>query len=945
MQLLERAHDLHLVEETVHACLGGRGGFLVIEGTSGIGKSSLLLAGRTRAQAAGMNVLHARASELEQTFAYGLVRQLLEPVVMTMAPRERTHLFREAATHAAPLFEPSAVGRAPASEDEAFALVHGLYWLMVNLSEDRPTMVVVDDVQWSDAASLRWLGYLTRRIDGHDLVVLAAARPRPADEHPLLAELLANPSTTVVRPRALSVTAVATLVRETLGEHAEEEFWLECHRATGGNPLLVHELLRALAADGIAPTAPFAHIASAIAPDAVTRSVNLRLSRLSEGTEAVARAVAMLGDGVDPAYVAELADVDRTELAQSIADLTRVDLLASGGPARFAHPLLRNAVYERVAPSERLRAHARAADVLTSHGAPLEAVASQLLQAPPQSTGHAVAVLREAAAQAAARGARESAATYLERALEEHVDEAEKLELLVELARAEISLGRASGVPRLREVLALGPSGPRARELVLTLASALFWWRQHEEALSLLEEALAGHEVTDDYSRRVEATLLAIAVRHPTLRMTVEERLRALDVDDADEPGTQVLLGVRAFVDATRGRWRERAVADAERALTLGSRETGDVVSVPYGRALYVLLFADRLDEIVRLADASIKQSRRSGHAFDVANASAFRARAQFFRAEVQDAEADARLAAEALPNPDTVLTSYIAGILALVLVERGALDEAAGIVYRLDLGSFDALTRTPLLWARTAVAAARGDHRSALAEALAAREISEGLGFVNPAFSTWRSDAALAHHFLGAHPEALELARSDVELAQQWGAPRSLGRGLRVLGIIEGGEKGIDHLRRAVEVLEGSQARLEYLYALTYLGSGLRRRNRRAEARDPLRRALDGARRGGVTRLAEIAHDELVATGARPRRLSSTGVDALTPSERRIATMATSGRSNREIAQNLFVTLRTVEMHMSNVFRKLGISARTQLPAALGDARPGETAAGTSGA
>ena len=204
--------------------------------------------------------------------------------------------------------------------------------------------------------------------------------------------------------------------------------------------------------------------------------------------------------------------------------------------------------------------------------------------------------------------------------------------------------------------------------------------------------------------------------------------------------------------------------------------------------------------------------------------------------------------------------------------------------------------------------------------------------GHTNPpaSFPAWRSLAALEHHALDEAPEALALAREEVELARAWGAPRTLGRALRILGLIEGGDDGIERIREAVAVLEPSPARLEHAYALADLGAALRRANHRAEAREQLRHALELAQRGGATLLAEQAHEELIATGARPRRIVLTGAASLTPSERRIAAMAAEGLSNREIAQALFVTLRTVEMHLSNAFRKLGVSSRTQLPAAL---------------
>jgi DNA-binding CsgD family transcriptional regulator len=261
-----------------------------------------------------------------------------------------------------------------------------------------------------------------------------------------------------------------------------------------------------------------------------------------------------------------------------------------------------------------------------------------------------------------------------------------------------------------------------------------------------------------------------------------------------------------------------------------------------------------------------------------------------------------------------------------------------------IDVAS-DPFSSTPLLRARSMLAAARGDHRAALDDALELGRALAAFGHVNPAVShpPWRSLAAIEHHALGETEAALAVAREDFELARTWAAPRTLGRSLRILGLIEGSSEGTERIREAVSLLEGSPARLEHAYALTDLGASLRRGNRRAEAREVLRAGLELALRLGATVLADRAHEELVATGARPRRLVLSGVDSLTPSERRIAAMAAEGLSNREIAQALFVTLRTVEMHLSNAFRKLDVSSRTQLPAALASSAAEAVAATTA--
>jgi DNA-binding CsgD family transcriptional regulator len=197
-----------------------------------------------------------------------------------------------------------------------------------------------------------------------------------------------------------------------------------------------------------------------------------------------------------------------------------------------------------------------------------------------------------------------------------------------------------------------------------------------------------------------------------------------------------------------------------------------------------------------------------------------------------------------------------------------------------------------------------------------------------------WRATLSLAVKAAGQHDEALEIAREDVELARTFKVPRELGMALRAAGLIEGGRAGIELLREAVTVLEGSPAKLERARGLTDLGAAIRREGVRSGAREPLRAGLDLARRCGATALAQRAHQELVATGARPRRLVLSGVDSLTASERRVAELASEGLTNREVAQTLFVTEKTVEGHLGHAYQKLDISSRSELPRALDPGR-----------
>jgi DNA-binding CsgD family transcriptional regulator len=201
-----------------------------------------------------------------------------------------------------------------------------------------------------------------------------------------------------------------------------------------------------------------------------------------------------------------------------------------------------------------------------------------------------------------------------------------------------------------------------------------------------------------------------------------------------------------------------------------------------------------------------------------------------------------------------------------------------------------------------------------------------------SPAALSWRSEAALAHLALGDHESAERLAEEELELARAFGAPRALGVALRAAGVVAGGDRGASLLREAIYALERGDARLERARALADLGAMLRRRNRRTEARELLREALDAAHRAGARPLAEYAETELRATGARPRRVVLRGLDSLTASERRVAELASQGLTNREIAQMLFITARTVEGHLTSVFRKLQLDSRNGLSAVLGN-------------
>ena len=276
---------------------------------------------------------------------------------------------------------------------------------------------------------------------------------------------------------------------------------------------------------------------------------------------------------------------------------------------------------------------------------------------------------------------------------------------------------------------------------------------------------------------------------------------------------------------------------------------------------------------------------------------------------------------------------------LAELLLERGELAEAQRLVERrpgvATQGHFLNFFRV-----RGLVAFHAGSPEQALTDLRAAGDRARSLRIENPAFAPWRSEAALALLRLGRPQEAHELAHEELELSQRWGTARTIGISLRALGLVEGGKPGERLLRDAADVLADSPARLEYARALVDLGAALRRGNSRSEARQVLRRGVELAHQCGAIALVTLANEELAATGAHARTILLSGLDALTASERRVAQMAAGDMTNKEIAQALFVTVKTIEQHLGRVYRKLDISSRRQLAAALGGAAEAPTPA-----
>jgi len=926
-RLRERERDLAAVEELLERC----GGVLVIEGRAGIGKTSLVEAACSRADELGHEVVRARGSELESGFAFGVVRQLFERRLAAAAESERAALLAGPAAAARPLLS-GEVSVRPAG-DSSFAVLHGLYWLVVNLAASGPVLVAVDDAHWADEPSLRWLAYLAPRLEGLAAGMLVAMRP--SDPVAMSAPLAAvRASAAVLRPALLSEPAVSAVVRAAVGGEASDELCAAVYQACGGNPLYLAELLRSAQASGrpLAGLRPAELLAGGL--EGIARQVITRVNKLSPGALGLAQALAVLGDG-ELRHAAAIAGVTMAAAAGLAGSLVGAEVLAAGDRPRFVHPVIRDALEASLDSGGQDRAHRCAARLLHAEGAPPGQVAAHLLRVRAAGDGWVLARLREAAEAAMGTGAPQAAAVLLDRALAEPPPPGQRAGVLREAARAQVTAGRERALVLLEEALRLAASPPERAGIALEVAeayAALFRW---VDAVDVIERALAELGDADpELAARLEGELVVCGLHDARRAPRVAPVLARLDSRRL-EPASEPVAVAQAMAMLLAGRPAGQIAALLEGALERAGpgAENWDTRAA----LLWVLVVAERFGTVEESLTPMLAQVHRGGSARGFVAAYSTLGLLKLRLGALPEADVAARVALRVLQEGDFAPgLGFAASVLSDIAVEAGQLSEAQALLDLLPQRGWSAGVGTVLIpAARGRLRLAQGRAADALADFQACQALFDadawGIPIRDTGYVHARSGAALALSRLGEHKRACELAGAELADVQVFGAPRALGIALRTAGLARGGPEGLALLRDSVGALDESPALLERARSLAELGAALRRSGQRAAARDPLARALELAARCGARPLAARARDELRAAGARPRRPWRTGVDALTPSELRVARLAADGRSNREIAGELYVTLKAIEGHLAHAYAKLGIEGRDQLPQALG--------------
>ena len=923
-QLVGRLEELGAIRDALRDRHGVH--LLVIEGTPGIGKTRLLEEAAATADTGGARVLRARGSELERQLPFGVMRQLLEPALRGVPASERAELLSGDAALAT-----SALDVRPTQHIvDGFAVLAGLYWLIAGIAAAEPLVLCIDDLHWADEPSLRALAYLLGRLEGVDAQLCVALRPHePGSEEALLSEITAAPRAVTIRPSPLDRDAVTALLRTRLDPGADPAFCAACEVTTHGNPLLVCELARELADRGVEATAAAAPTVAEVIPRGIAPSVLRRVQRVHPQASLVAGAAAILGDGAEPRLVAALAGLDPGAANAVLESLVRVEVLARADPPAFAHPLVRAAIAAAVEAEDRGRLHLEAARLLAADGAPPERLAVHLTETPPAGDPWVVDTLTAAGQEAVARGAPGPAARLLRRALSEPPAAGREAAVLLATGQAEARAGDARAIAHLQRAIESAPDATTHAQAALLLVQLLGPAGQLKAGIDLALSALARMDPDSELWRRLEAEMLSLAV------MDSSHRAFAVAAAGPARPG-----------DAGRRAGRMHAAGDplqrGARAGTLAGRGGRTGRARPGGRV------ADGVDPHVRPCDqrphaqrpTTARRSRCGAISWPTRGPAATSWGSRWRTPSALRRTGTRGRWTRPSRTPISRCTSGRRGCRRSPRPSRSPsrprrsscaeISRPRAPRSRWPPGPRISCPVPILLSARGRLRLAEGRLLDALEDMRLVGRLVEQWMSDNTALAPWRAEAALALHGLGETDEARELIAREVADARRWGDPWLLGQALRAQALVGPEGERISVLGEAVALLRASEARLELALALLELGVAQHASGLRWSARQALREVLELATDCAAPAVADRARAALIAAGGRPRRAAATGPLALTPTERRVARLAASGAGNREIAQTLFVTEKTIETHLASAYRKLGIRARGQLAAAL---------------
>nr|WP_091298312.1 LuxR family transcriptional regulator [Micromonospora halophytica] len=921
--LVQREEQMSRLRRAFHACEEQqRGQVALVTGAVGSGKTSLLESFSEWTKSAGGRVLAAAGSRAERGLPLGVLGQLLHS---TRFDEEATAplqgLMRDAA--AVPLPEPGAdAADGSSAADRAWApLLHGLFTALLDLAGPGPLVLFVDDVHHADPASLHCLLYVTRRLRHAPIMVVLAEASALRPAHPLFrAELLSQPHFSRITLPPLTVDAIARLVDGETG--AARETAERCFSMTGGNPLLTRAFIDERSPDGTDddPTQELAF------GDAFDQAVLGCLYRHEPGVRRVAQALAVLSRPTPAELLGHLLDMV-PEAAVPAVRVLRTSGLMKGDQLR--HPRILRSILADMSPEERRGMHQRAAEVLHEHGAEPTTVAEHLVAAGWADAGWTVPVLQDAAAHALASGRPDVATSCLRLVTRAEVDEPQRAATAAMMVNARWQVNPLTVNGQLTHLVETARAGRWSTADALAAVPYLLWQGRLEEAAEMVEGCAADDDGPAGAPGRLRAMQLLLALSHPERLASLRDAPGAGGRAAAGSPQLQALTALGAALSPIA---EHDAVTAAEQML---HRHHADDGTLPLLTApLLALLWSGRADRVAVWGDLLLDRPAVRHAPVWRAVIRALRAEAALRLGDLPGAEDHARAALEDVPAPAWGVA--VAGPLATLIAcatEAGRFGEAdRWLAQPVPPGMF----RTPLglhyLTARARHHLALGRPHAASADLRRCGELMRAWGVDVAALAPWRLELARVQLGIGNKTHATQLLQEQLRVPHGVD-DRTRGRTLRLLATTAAPDHRRKLLSEAVNLLQSCGDRLELVRALGDTGQTLQRAGDSARARLLVRRAYQLAQDCGASVLAQRLVRREPGGGipaGYPTAETPEPEDGLSEAERRVAALAAQGHTNRQISSKLFITVSTVEQHLTRVYRKLDVKRRTDLPARL---------------
>jgi DNA-binding CsgD family transcriptional regulator len=901
---VERDAELAVLKRSLADCRNGLGGVVMITGPVGTGKTELMRIFARQAVQAGATFLSATGSRAERDLPLGVLGQLFVGADLPAEQAQRVSRLLDDGALTARLHEYEY--EAESVRQVTAPVLHGLTMALLGLSERVPLLIGVDDVHFADVPSLQCLLYLVRRAVRARVLVVVNEATRARQPRPLFrADLLSQPHCRQLRIGPLSRPGVASVVTGQLGLADPGHPATAFHEVSGGNPLLLNALIEDSRAAGRQAPEP-------IVGDAFGQAVLSCLYRSDTTMFRLARVLAILGEPAPPALTGELVGLDQASTIRAMDTAAEGGLLTAG---RFRHPRARAAVLDAMGSEERADLHERTAYLLYKNGAPAETVARHKIAAHHVGASWSVPVLREAADQALEKDDTSLALDCLRLAEQASEDAAERATIKSALVRAQWRVDPATAERHIADLLEATAAGHLTGRHAVALAHCLLWYGRADEAADVLDRVdrtMSPDDVDTAIARYSAGAHLAFTC--PSLADRVRHRPRPRPSTVGAATGNLALRAANVVDTLLAKGFTEEILGDAERILQQARLDD------PAGHAVLVsleaLTYADCLETAAFWCDPMLRDAESRKAPTWYAILSAIRAMISFRQGDLAAAERHARAALSHIsPRSLGVLMGIPLSVLVHTATRDGRYEQAlTHLNVPVPAAMFQTRFGLAYLRARGHYYLAQGNYQAAAVDFEACRDLMLKWRLDLPGIVPWRTDLAEACLGLGQADRARELTEAQLMLLGPDNA-RTRGISLRVLAAAQQVEERPAILRQAVEVLRDSGDKLELAYALDDLSYV------EASALEPGRARLTVGR---SVRPAEYGRGQ-------PLRLADTSRSIqLSDAERRVAELAAQGHTNRQIARKLYVTVSTVEQHLTRVYRKLHVNRRTDLPVKL---------------